>query len=479
MQRAAMWTGLNSFVLRLAQFAVGVIVARLVAPEQFGVFAVALIVHAVISNVSDMGVSAALVRTDRDIDIVAPTVFTLALLSSSILTLAMFLTAAPFAAALGAPDAASAIRILSFTILLGGLTSVPYGLLVKRFQQEKRFLADVANFIVSTGLVIFLAMQGYGADGLAWSKLVGLVVSWLLMLAMITPRYRPGWRSDQARAVLSYCLPLAGASVVAFALTNVDSVIVGRSLGPLQLGFYALAYNIAGWPVSVFGMMVNEVALPAFARARHDRDNHPTMLAAVFALAASVALPVSVLCLGLAGSLVDCVYGSKWMSAAAVLAVLGAFGSVRILITVLTIFLTAVGASRAVFVIQVTWIALLIPALMIGVHRGGIVGAGLSQPIVGALVVFPLAMYFIRHNGGGGFANLAHACARPMAGAALVGLWLATVRMFSDPGWCQLLVGGLGAAVVYVAVTGLWMTRLLGRIRLLWDEPGDLLSIDG
>lgn len=50
MQHAALWTSLNSFVLRLAQFAVGVVVARLVAPEQFGVFAVALIVHAIVST---------------------------------------------------------------------------------------------------------------------------------------------------------------------------------------------------------------------------------------------------------------------------------------------------------------------------------------------------------------------------------------------------------------------------------------------
>jgi PST family polysaccharide transporter len=471
MQRAAVWTGLNSFVLRLAQFGVGVIVARLIAPEEFGVFAVALIVHAIVSNVSDLGVSAAIVRTDRNLDDVAPTVFTIAVISASALTTAMFLTAPAMASALGAPAASTAIQILSLAILLGGLTSVPYGILVKRFEQQKRFIADVSNFAVSTVLVIILAVHGYGAEGLAWSRVVGLVVSSVLMLVMITPRYRPGWRVAEAGPVLSYCLPLAGASVIAFALTNVDSIIVGRVLGPLALGFYALAYNIAGWPVSVFGRMVNEVALPAFAHNRHDEARLPTMLASVFALAAAVALPVSALCLGLADSLVACVYGTKWAAAAAVLAVLGAFGSMRILITVLTIYLTAMGASRAVLAIQVAWIVLLIPALILGTRADGIVGAGVVQPLVAGLGIFPLALLFIHRNGGGGFGNLARACIRPLLGTSLTAAWLVGVRLVTEPGWDQLLIGGLGGVMVYAGLTGPWLRRLVTRVRLLWDEP--------
>lgn len=470
MQRAAIWTGLNSFVLRMAQFIVGVVVARLVAPEQFGVFAVALVVHAIVSNVSDLGVSAAIVRVEGDVARVAPTVLTIALGSSALLTTAMYLSAGTLASSLGAPAATSAIQILSFTILLGGLTAVPYGLLVRSFRQDKRFLADLANFAVSTVAVIVLASRGWGADGLAWSKLAGQGLSCLLLIAMITPRFRPGWQRSEARAVLRFCLPLAGASIVAFALTNVDSIVVGRMLGPLALGFYALAFNVAGWPVSVFGMMVNEVALPAFAHARRDRERLPERLAAVFAVAAAVALPVSVVCLALADSLVATVYGPTWSDAAPVLAVLGALGSLRILMVVLTIFLTAVGASRAVLGIQLTWIVVLLPALVIGVRNGGIVGAGLVQPLVALGVVCPLALFLVRRHGGGGFGGLARASARPALGAGLVAIALVAVRLETTPGWQQLVIGGVVALAVYAATTGRWCLRHLRGIRRQWDE---------
>ncbi|GAB3772264.1 PST family polysaccharide transporter [Nocardioides ginsengisegetis] len=469
MQHAALWTSLNSFVLRLAQFAVGVVVARLVAPEQFGVFAVALIVHAIVSNISDLGVSAAIVRADRSLHSIAPTVLTIALTASSMLTASMFFAAPVLATSLGAPEAASAIRILSFTVLLGGLTSVPYGILVRDFRQDKRFVADVLNFVVSTAAVIVLAKRGWGADGLAWSRLGGQLVSWAVLVAMITPRFRPGWRRSEARAVLRYCLPLAGASVVAFALTNVDSVIVGRELGPLALGLYALAYNVAGWPVSVFGMMINEVALPAFAHVRRDWNNLPARLAAIFALAAAVALPVSLCCLALADSLVVSVYGPTWGRAAPVLAVLGVFGSMRILLTVLTIYLTAVGASRSVLAIQGTWIAALVPALMFAVHSDGIVGAGVAQPLVAVLVVCPLAFWAVRRHGGGSAWHLLRACARPALGTCLVGATLLAVRELTTPGWTQLLVAGTLSLLVYAASTGPWVRRHLRSIRQQWD----------
>ena len=72
-------------VLRVGSFLTGVLVARLVAPEEFGVFTVALTVHAVVVNISELGVGSYLVRHEGKPDRVAPTVAAIALISSTIL----------------------------------------------------------------------------------------------------------------------------------------------------------------------------------------------------------------------------------------------------------------------------------------------------------------------------------------------------------------------------------------------------------
>src|SRR4029077_3804250 len=77
---------------------------------------------------------------------------------------------------------------------------------------------------------------------------------------------RFGFDPASARALLRYGTPLAGSTVVAFAVTRVDQLGVGRVLGATALGFYALALNLATWPVTMFSLPVRNVAPAAFAR---------------------------------------------------------------------------------------------------------------------------------------------------------------------------------------------------------------------
>jgi lipopolysaccharide exporter len=89
------WSGISAVAMRLASFAVGIVAARLLTPSAFGVFAVALTVHMIVLNMSDLGVSAYVVQTRVPLDRVAPTVMTIALVSCTGLAAAMALTAPP------------------------------------------------------------------------------------------------------------------------------------------------------------------------------------------------------------------------------------------------------------------------------------------------------------------------------------------------------------------------------------------------
>jgi PST family polysaccharide transporter len=470
MKKAAMWSGINAFALRLAQFSVGVVSARIIAPKQFGIYAVALTVYAIIINVNELGVSAALARTKRPVDEVAPTVATIAIASSSIFTAIMFFTAPALARLLGAPDAANSVRILSSVVVMGGITAVPYALLVRNFQQDKRFLADGSNVVASTIVVIALGLSGFGATALALSKVVGQLVSVVLLLSTIKPRYRPGWNPVYAREVLVYSLPLAAATIVEFTLGNVDYIVVGHVMGALALGYYMLAYNISGWPVSVFGLMINEVALPAFARAQDDRAGLSRRVAGAFALTAAVAMPVSAMCLALAHPLVAAVYGSRWSPAAAALALLGLFGSMRIVLTLFSNILAALGDSKGVLLLQAVWIAALIPALIVGVNWHGIVGAAVAQEVVVVVVVLPLALWLIQRAGGGRTSRLLSVTAFPAAAALVAGISAWAVSLVLPTPILQVIGGGLVGVGLYVLIVGKWARQLLKDARGHWND---------
>src|SRR5262249_54419540 len=152
----------------------------------------------------------------------------------------------------------------------------------------------------ATGVAIGGVALGGGALALAWSRVAANAVSAVMLAVAARERFRPGWQPAAARQLLRFGLPLAGASAVAFAVMNVGYVVVARSLGPVALGYYMIAFNLSGFPVSTFSTTVRSVSLPAFGRLRDAPDRAGAAFATATRLLVSVTMLVSVLLAALA-----------------------------------------------------------------------------------------------------------------------------------------------------------------------------------
>ncbi|MGX5653821.1 lipopolysaccharide biosynthesis protein [Geodermatophilus nigrescens] len=456
MRQGLVWSGLNSLALRVGSLLTGIALARLLAPEDFGVYAIALTTQTVLITLADLGLSADLIRAERPEER-APTVATLCILSSSLLTTLMVLTAVPLATALGSPAAAPVIVVLAFTLVLGGTGVVPYAKLQRDFEQRKLFLVDGCGFAVTTGLSIGLVLLGMGPMALAWARLAAQVVIVVLQFTLARVRPRLGWNRAVARGAVRFGLPLALANTLSWALLNVDTVVVARIYGPVALGFYVLAFNVASWPMSAIGQAIRPVVLAAFARQQHE-DPGESLRRAV-GLTAAAAAPVGILLAVLALPVVTVLYGERWAPSAAALAGLGAFGGLRIVLDVLATHLIARGAATAVLVTQVCWIVALVPAILAGVTWGGLAGAGWAHLAVGVLFVLPVYLVAIRRSGG-------------RAGDVLGNMWQPVVAMVPaalvaylvaaqiDGPFTALVVAGSLALLVYAALVARWVRRL-------------------
>ena len=115
-----------------------------------------------------------------------------------------------------------------------------------------------------------MAVVGLGAMSLVVGSLVGGVVSGVLFLRFSPHPLRFGYDRDLARRLLAFGLPLAGASIIVFLVSFIDQLVVGRMLGPEQLGYYVLAVNLASWPVTLFSKPLRSVAPALFSRMQHD-----------------------------------------------------------------------------------------------------------------------------------------------------------------------------------------------------------------
>lgn len=460
----AMWSGASSMLLRFGNVVVAAVVARLVTPHDFGVFAVALTVHLIAFNISELGVSACLMRGSVDPDEIAPTVTTISIGSSAGFALLMAGFAEPLARLLGAPEASAPIRVMSIGVFLVGVFAVPGALLVRDFRQDRRFLADLSGFVVASATLILLASTGRGAMAFAWSQVVGQVLTGLVLLRLTPKRYWPGWDSRVVGSLLRFGMPLAGANLLSYTMLNVDYVCIGRLLGAVPLGFYLLAFNVASWSTSFFGAMVNGVAMPAFSRVQHDRDQLHRYLSTGVRAVAAVTFPVAVLTMVLADSLITTVYGSRWGAAVPALQVLAIYGGLRVLCQLFSNVLLGLGFTRLLLGVQLVWLGALVPLMIVGVERRGLVGASLAHLVVAAALVLPLyAVVLTRIAATSGWFML-RAITPPLAAATLAGIAVAVVAAVAPTGPLELLAGLAVGGAVYLAAAAPWAGPQMRRV---------------
>ncbi|MEU5696798.1 lipopolysaccharide biosynthesis protein [Actinosynnema sp. NPDC020468] len=461
---AIRWSAINSLLQRVSQVGIGILIARLVAPEQFGVFAVALVVLNIVLSISEMGVSVALVRTDKPVAELAPTVTTLSITSGCLLAGICVVGAPWFAEMMDTPQAAGVIQLMSVALVIAGASAVPGALLQREFRQDHKFAADTSAFVLGTITVVVLALLGFGAWSLAWSRIVTNLTAAVVMFVFTKERYRPGWDTAKAREALAFGVPLAGASLLVLGVMNVDYLMVGSILGTVPLGYYLLAFNLANWPVGAFSQPVRSVSLSAFSQVRDDPEVFQRTFSRALRLLALATVPACVLLATLADPIVRVLYGEVWAPAATALALLVLLGAFRVALELGYDLLASVGRSRAILVIHLLWMGALVPLLALGAHLDGIRGVAAAQSVVVLVFIVPAYLYAFRPYGLRARA-LGAAVARPaLGGLVMIAVALGVQWLFADP-VVRLLAGGALSVAAYGAVVFPLRHEVLGLLR--------------
>jgi PST family polysaccharide transporter len=397
--RALGWSFANTVVSRLGTLAIGIALARVLGPSQFGVFAIAMVALLAILSFNELGVSLAIVRWPDDPRSIAPTVNTIAVGTSALLTGALVAAAPWISTALGDVRATPVVQVLAVSILINGMVATPAAVLQREFMSRQRMIADQLNSWLGAGVSLALALAGWGAMSLAAGRIVGSLASAFVFFRWCPVPYRFGWDPVVARHLISFGLPLAVSSIVVFGSGYADQVVVGTTLGATALGYYALAFNLATWPVSIFSQPLRQVAPAAFARLQHDPERMRRNFASAAVVLSAVALPACLAIAGAAKPVVGFVYGTPWLPAAAALAWLAAQAALRIWFELAYDYLVVLGRSRGLLLIQVGWFVVAVPAMLLGARWAGVGGVAAAQFLVALTVVLGLYGWQLRRSG--------------------------------------------------------------------------------
>ena len=453
--RGLRWALAGNLVMKCGSFALSLAMVRLLAPQDYGLYAVALAANMFLIHVNDMGMIAATVQWRGKVEDMAATAATVAI-GFSLAWYGLFYVGAPvLAEAAGSPDATPLVRLLTLTIVLDGITAVSVGVIQRRFQQDKLVKAIAIGFACSAVTCLTLAIAGAGPYSFVCGALVQSVVVALQVLRIARLPLRLGFDRAIARRLLAFGLPLAAGLGVESAVLYSDSVIVGHTLGTVVLGFYLLAFNVSSWVPGLVGAAVRYVSIPAFSRLAEGEDADFALgVQRALPLLVSFVTPVAVVMATLSPALIDVLYGAHWEPAASALQFL-AFVMVARMITGLVFDIQAgLGNTRVTIVLNLVWLVTLLPALWIGAHADGIRGAALGHAVVALVVAIPLAGWFL-HRAGVHMGPVVRKVVRPVAAGVVAGLVMTTLARPIDSPLMELVVaGGLGMVVyLLLAVT--------------------------
>jgi lipopolysaccharide exporter len=470
---------------RLLFFAATLVLARLLAPEDFGVVAFALAILAYANNLTSHGIGEALVyRSDAHDPRVASTAFWF-MLGSSILLTAAFWVAAPALATFADEEetATWVLRALSLQLPITALGTAHGSLLRHSLHFRRLFVPEQLSGVFKGGIAVVLAVAGAGVWSLVGGQLAGALVATVALWVAYLWRPRLVLAREHSGAIARYSGGIAAAAILGEATRNLDFLIIGVRLGADELGYYALAFRLPELGVLGLFEVGWRVLFPFYARIREgsaDDEGRQLLLSAYLRsvrLGTLLALPLAAATAALAEPLVTVLYGERWDSSAEPMALISIWAGLAAVGGMPGTVLKAIGRTGLLTANVAVYLALLAPTLWVAAGRG-IAWVAAAHIVVQLVQIVYLSALIGPLLGTSRVGTLVQMLPGAVVAVALAGVLLAVAQVLSAP--AALGVGAFLGAVVYLGLVRLALPNdfagLASLIRSARSRPVEATS---
>ena len=307
------------------------IIARLLSPEEIGVYSVGLAFVAIAHTLRDFGIGNYLIQEKELTEDRIRTAAGITLLLAWSLALMLALGSGWIAALYNKPEMRSVMLILSLSFVIIPFSSPTLALLRRSMSFKALYQIRIISAIVHSSVAVILAWQGYSFASLAWASLAGVTTT-----AFIAAYHRPGqriiWPSFvEWRRVSSFGSKASVEAFVTEISMNAVDMIAGRMLGFTAVGIFSRAQGLISMFAREFTSAVVQVALPAFASAHRDgQDLREPYLKAVGTLTL-FAWPFYAFLAFMTYPVIRIMFGDQWDAAVPLVQILALGGSISVL----------------------------------------------------------------------------------------------------------------------------------------------------
>ncbi len=463
--RSAAWTLPTSLGSRAVGLLGTLLLARYLAPDEYGVVMAASIAATTASTVTTFGVGTYLVANaeiSRAETFHASCWF---LVTGAVVASGTMLLGGPLGRWSGAPGLAEFLPVLILATLLERIVYVPERILVRSLRFGWLSLARAVSELTYTAVSVTFAAHGGGAMAIAWGSLARSAFRFVAIVPAVHIReWLEPHRLHLATLlrIVAYGMNVSVTSIATFGMRRCDNLLISRYFGPGLMGAYNYAYNLADTPAAAVGDQMSDIIAASFPHV--DRRRRAKALVRSCTMVSMILFPLSIGLAAVAPTVVDVFFDPRWANVGAMLMCLSALSVARPLGNILASYFYA--TDRPSVVLWLEWASLI--AVVAAISTLGRVG--INWACVGVSVVFVLrtlaGMGMVRRQDGVPMSEFLLPMTRPLA---------ASIAMAAGVSAARLALGGLTPPVRLLVEIALGATIYVGAALLVARSACDEL----
>lgn len=364
------WSAINNMANHLVTFVVGIVLARLLSPDDFGLLGLTAIFTVVCEALINGGFSAALVRkVDASVEDYA-TVFAVNFVNALILYAVIFFCAPQIAVFFGREELSALIRVASFGMVIGSISIVQMARVTKQLNFKLQAKISFISSFTSGVVGISMAVMGLGV----WSLIIQKLSYTTLMttLLCIANRWIPYLRFSKAcfKSLFGFGWKIMVSDVLNTIWGEISHVVVGKFYSPASLGQYTRASHFNYLFSGNLTDIIQRVTFPVLSSIQGEKPRLLSAYRKIIKITIFISSIVLLFAAAISEPLIYCLIGPKWYEASAFLPLMCITGTVFMLVAVNINILKVVGRSDLLLWLTIVHKLLASISLVIGIYMG-------------------------------------------------------------------------------------------------------------
>ena len=350
--RSLLWSGVQQFVTFGIQFVLGIVLARLLNPYDYGLIAMQGIFFAISGAFIDFGLEGALIQKKECNKTDLNTAFLFSLIMALSMFVLLFLAAPMISDFYHVPILGKMLRISALVLIFNSIGIAPKALLQRQLRFKELALASTCTTLLSGLVALFMAYHGYAYWSLIGQTLLGRAL--MTGVCVLYARWLPSWHysMESFRHLVSFGLPMLFTTLVHAVYNNLYSLVVGRFYTARQLGLYERASNYSCYVSYNLSDLSMRALYPLLSRVQDDMAQLKESTLRILHMSAFIVVPINVFLMIKAEDLIRIVLTEKWLEMAPLMQVMCISSMAYVVSNLHLNLFKAVGKTQILFICE-------------------------------------------------------------------------------------------------------------------------------